>query len=53
MPESFLSLDPYVIVILISNASLIYIPVTKSWLILGLWMEEQPSAMEGICEYIE
>jgi hypothetical protein len=28
-------------------------PVTTAWCIFGLQMEEQPPAMEGICEYTE
>jgi hypothetical protein len=27
--------------------------VTTAWRFLGLWMEEQPPAMEVSCEYIE
>jgi hypothetical protein len=28
-------------------------PVTTAWRVLGLQLEERPSAMEDSCEYIE
>jgi hypothetical protein len=28
-------------------------PITIAWRVLGLRMEERPSAMEGSCEYIK